>query len=173
MIIFESGGGKNLILVLLVVLVTGIIAWQWIASDPFSSVEKNNIFLPQIQEELAKPIVEIKKSIDQGTEEAKNLNNELAKQAKQEQLIEEAKKYLKNKEEILEGIGCLDIKTFEECSKRPDCLAVDYCSCITETRWYEQCKIEQTEICDCFNGYFWGCEELNCGSQNYSHPDIN
>ena len=101
MILFESGGIKNLILLILVILFTGIIAWQWIASNPFSNVAEENYFLSQIKEETGDSVdsfQEIKDSVEQGKENLKNTGNELSKQAKQEQLLEEAIQYLKDKE---------------------------------------------------------------------------
>jgi hypothetical protein len=99
MIIFNQGGNKNLILVILVILFTGIIAWQWVASNPFANVENNNNFLSQIKNETSNPVAEIKNSIDEGKEDLSNIEDKLAKQIKQDQLLEETKKYLEEKED--------------------------------------------------------------------------
>ena len=98
MIIFEPGGSKNLILVILVVFFMGIITWQWLASKPFSDVETENYFLSQIQNNTSDEVGNIKDSIEVGQEEIATLGDELIKQTKQEQLIEETKKYLADKE---------------------------------------------------------------------------
>ncbi|MBT4516850.1 MAG: hypothetical protein HOC78_03055 [Candidatus Komeilibacteria bacterium] len=98
MIIFDSGGNKNLILIILVVLFTGIIAWQWALSDPFASVEMENNFLSKISEDTGDSVDNIKNSVAQGIADAKVVSDEVNKIAQQEQLIEEAKKYLEDKE---------------------------------------------------------------------------
>ncbi|MFA6307456.1 MAG: hypothetical protein WCS88_02105 [Patescibacteria group bacterium] len=101
MIIFESGGTKNLILVILVTLFAGVIIWQWVASEPFAKVKTNDIFLTQLKNETGDSMdafAEIKESVSEQQEVFKNIGEEVAKQAKQAQLVEEAKKYLEEKE---------------------------------------------------------------------------
>lgn len=103
MIIFDSRGSKNLILVILVLLFMGLITWQWIASNPFASIDKQNIddnLLTTVKEETSDSLLGIQNSIDLGKEEIKGLGADLAKQAKQAQLIEESKKYLEEKNKI-------------------------------------------------------------------------
>ena len=76
MIIFDSGGNKNLILIILVVLFTGIIAWQWALSDPFASVEMENNFLSKISEDTGDSVDNIKNSVAQGIADAKVVSDE-------------------------------------------------------------------------------------------------
>ncbi|MBT4209597.1 MAG: hypothetical protein HOE19_01635 [Candidatus Komeilibacteria bacterium] len=98
MIIFDSGGNKNLILVILVILFTGFIAWQWAASDPFASVDMEDNFLIKIGEDAGDSLGAVKNSLDQGKEDTKIVIDELSKQEQQDQLFEEAQKYLEAKE---------------------------------------------------------------------------
>lgn len=97
MIIFEPGGAKNLILLILVVFFTGIIAWQWLASDPFSNVKTENYFLNQIKNNSSDEIANIKDSISNADEDLENVGDEIIKETKQAQLIEETKKYIAEK----------------------------------------------------------------------------
>lgn len=99
MIIFEPGGIKNFILVVLVVFSTGIIAWQWLKSEPFSAGGQKN-FWSQMKYETGdswQAFNNVKDSIDQGKESIKLAGNEAVKQIQQEQLIDETKKYLEDK----------------------------------------------------------------------------
>lgn len=98
MIIFEPGGGKNLILVILVVFFTGIIFWQWLASEPFSKVQSDSQIVTDIRDSTSDSFTKIRDSFAQGQEQIDDLDGELIKQAQQERLIEETKKYLSDKE---------------------------------------------------------------------------
>jgi len=98
MIIFEPGGSKNLILVILVVFFISIIAWQWVASNPFANVKKQNYFLTEIKDRTSDSVEGIKNSIEVGKDNFSNIGDDIVKQSKQEQLIAEAKKYLADKE---------------------------------------------------------------------------
>jgi hypothetical protein len=102
MIIFEPGGAKNLILVVLVVFFTGIIVWQWIANNPFANVETENYFLNQIKNNTSDEVGNIKDSISGGKEDLEKVGDEIIKETKQAQLIEETKKYLEDKINISE-----------------------------------------------------------------------
>lgn len=97
MIIF-GGGSKNLILIILVVLFTGFIVWQWAASEPFAKVEQGAGLLSQIKNESTEPFQDVKDSIDQGKESVKTVGDELAKKAQRQKLLEETQKYLEDKE---------------------------------------------------------------------------
>jgi len=101
MIIFESGI-KNLILVVLVVCFLGIIVWQWASRNPFSQIQGvNTSLLAEVADETGDSFEDIQNSFSEGKENLAILNEEIAKQAKQEQLVEETKKYLENKENNL------------------------------------------------------------------------
>lgn len=97
MIIFEPGGAKNLILLILVVFFTGLIAWQWLVSDPFANVKTENYFLNQIKNNSSDEIANIKDSISNADEDLENVGDEIIKETKQAQLIEETKKYIAEK----------------------------------------------------------------------------
>ncbi|OGY93964.1 MAG: hypothetical protein A2406_03620 [Candidatus Komeilibacteria bacterium RIFOXYC1_FULL_37_11] len=117
MIIFEPGGGKNLILVALVGLFAVVIIWQWMASDPFSSIDKKNYFLSQLKEgtqDATQAFADVRNSFDQGKEEIKSAGDEVAKQLQQEKLLDETKKYLEEKENNL---------NLEVPENKEDCLA--------------------------------------------------
>lgn len=100
MIIFEPGGGKNFILVALVGLFAVVIIWQWMASDPFSNVDKKNYFLSQLKDgtqDATQAFADVRNSFDQGKEEIKLVGDEASKQLQQEKLLVETKKYLDEK----------------------------------------------------------------------------
>jgi hypothetical protein len=97
MIIFEPGGNKTLALVILVVLSTAIIAWQWVASDPFSAVKQNQNLVDEIQEITLDSFLEVKDEISQNLEDLKDTDDELDKQLKQDELLDVATRYLKRK----------------------------------------------------------------------------
>lgn len=98
MSLFKSRKDKNLILVILVIIFMSIIAWQWVVSDPFSNIKTENNALTEIEESSKNELDDLRDSIAKGAEETKIIKDEIDKQLKQERLIEEAKKYLENKE---------------------------------------------------------------------------
>lgn len=98
MIIFESEGNKNLILVILVLLFAGIIFWQWLDSEPFASVDVSNNFLATVGEDTGNSIDNVKNSVDRGLADTKITIDEASKREEQDRLLAEAKKYLENKE---------------------------------------------------------------------------
>lgn len=99
MIIFEPGGGKNLVLIILVVLFSGIIIWQWAARNPFASVQSNSHLLVDVKENTSDSFDKVRESVAAGQAQFLNIGEELNKQIQQEKLLEETKKYLENKEE--------------------------------------------------------------------------
>lgn len=99
MIIFEPGGGKNLILIVLVVVFSALIIWQWAARDPFASVKPNTGLISEIQYNTSDSFAKIRESMEAGQEQFVNIGEEINKQIQQGQLVEETKKYLAAKEE--------------------------------------------------------------------------
>lgn len=100
MIFFEGNKNKITTLTLLVVVTTGVIGWQWLKFAPWTKIEAKPA--PQFEEigsEVKNTVEQIKTNIDDGQDQLKDIQNELAKQPEQQELLQVANEYLDQKEQ--------------------------------------------------------------------------
>src|SRR5690606_2920228 len=110
MIFFDSSKGKGILAIIGSLLIMVFIFSMWLKTDPFGEATDKNSFWLDIGQESAQTFNDIKNSFGLGMDKSKELTEEVAKEIKKQQIVEETKKYLEDQES-----GAVLIVSEEEC----------------------------------------------------------
>lgn len=110
MIFFDSSNGKGIFAIIASLVIVVFIFFLWIKSDPFDKAGQGTGFWLEVGQETGQTFNNIKNTLGLGKDKARQVAEEASKEIKKQQIVEETKKYLEEKEN-----GQLIITSPEEC----------------------------------------------------------